>query len=71
MDSGWLNISVHGNIPWIGALIVVNWPLENTIVIVIPVELIEHPIIIMIKWMGSETSVKHLDEIVDSIVIVV
>ena len=67
----WLNISVGTDVPWIGALGVVDWAFKNSIVIVIPIILIGDAVVIMIEWIGSIASVEALDKITNSIVIVI
>jgi len=41
--------------------IVIDWPFEDTVVIVIPVIDIEDTVVVVVKWICSITSVESLD----------
>ena len=51
--------------------IVIDWALEDPVVVVIVVVDVEDTVVIMVEWVCAVASVKTLDEIINPVVIVI
>ena len=56
-----VHIAVGADVPRIGSLRVVDWSLEDAVVVIVPVEFVEYAIVIVVEGVGAVASVKALD----------
>ena len=71
VDGGGFDVAVGADVSRVGALRVVDRPLEDAITVVVPVELVEDAVVIVVERVGAVAAVEALEEVVDSVVVVI
>ena len=75
MDCGRDDETVGGYVSRIESLcfesIIIDWPFENSVIVIIPVVNVENTVIVMVEWVGSIATIESLDKVVNTVVVVV
>ena len=71
MNSVRVDVPVCADVPWVCSLRVIDWSLEDAIVVVIPVELVEGAVVVVVEGVGAVAPVEALYQIDDAVVVVV
>ena len=61
MDYGRDDVAVHAYVPGVDSLRVVDWPLEDAVVVVVPVELVQNAIVVVVVGVGPVAAIEPLD----------
>ena len=72
----WVNcpgqyVAVCGYIQWVGSLRHIEGSFEDTVVVVVPIQFIGDTIVVVVKRACSIATVESLNQIVDSVVVIV
>ena len=71
VDCGGFDVAVGADVFRVSTLCVIYRSLEDTVVVVVPVEFIENAVVVVVERVCPVASVKALDEVVNSVVIVI
>ena len=75
MDDAGIEVAVGGYVSWIQPKcfksINIDWPLKDTVVVIVPVFCIENTIVVVVEWVSAIASVESLEQVVNTVVVIV